>query len=99
VFEPWRLVIRTPAETALEAHDVTWVQVQLADGGPITILPGHAPLLAESVAAPLRYVDGAGDHSVLVNAGLLYVARGEVTVYTTGRGEPSGSLGHGDGGA
>jgi F0F1-type ATP synthase epsilon subunit len=91
-------MIRTPAETALEAYDVTWVQVQLADGGPISILPGHAPLLAETVAAPLRYVDGAGKHSVLVNAGLLYVARGEVTIYTTGQGDSSSPT-HGDGGA
>jgi F0F1-type ATP synthase epsilon subunit len=86
MFEPWRLVVRTPAEAALVAHGVTWIQVQLADGAPITILPGHAPLLAETMAAPLRYVDGAGEHSLEVNAGLLHVTRAEVIVYTTGQG-------------
>lgn len=85
MFRPWRLVVRTPAETVLEARDITWLQVQLADGGPITILPGHAPLVAETVTAPLRYVDGAGEHSVVLNAGLLRITRGEVIVYTTGR--------------
>ncbi len=84
MFRPWRLVVRTPAETTLEVQGVTSLQVQLADGGPITILPGHAPLLAETVTAPLRYKDGDGEHSVPVNAGLLSVAREVITIYTTG---------------
>lgn len=84
MYQPWRLVVRTPAETLLEAQGVTWLQVQLADGGPLTILPGHAPLLAETVTAPLRYTDPVGEHSVVVGAGLLHIARGEVRVYTTG---------------
>lgn len=89
MFKPWRLVVRTPADTVLEAQGVTWLQVQLADGGPITILPGHAPLVAETVTALLLYVDGEGEHSVMVNAGLLHIARDAVTVYTT-------ELGHAD---
>jgi len=84
MFDPWRLTIRTPAETTLDVRGVTRVQVQLADGGPITILPGHAPLLAETVRAPLSYVDAAGEHSIPVNAGLLHITRGRVTVYTSG---------------
>lgn len=87
MFEPWRLVVRTPVETVLEAYGVTWLQVQLADGGPLTILLGHAPLVAETVTAPLRYIDQDGEHSVAVDAGLLRITRNEVTVYTTGRGE------------
>ena len=53
-----RLTVLTPAETLLEVEGVKWVRVQLADGGGISIWPGHAPLLAETVAAELRYADG-----------------------------------------
>jgi len=83
MFPPWRLVVKLPAETALDVQGVVWVQVQLADGGPITILPGHAPLVAETVTAPLRYKDGSGAHSLVPEAGVLYVSRGEVAIYTT----------------
>ena len=54
-----RLTVLTPAETLLEVEGVKWVRVQLADGGGISIWPGHAPLLAETVAAELRYAGGA----------------------------------------
>jgi hypothetical protein len=47
-----RLIVTTPAETILDVPDVRWVQARLADGGGIGIWPGHAPLLAETVAAP-----------------------------------------------
>ena len=53
-----RLTVLTPAETLLEVEGVKWVRVQLADGGRISIWPGHAPLLAETVAAALRYAGG-----------------------------------------
>ena len=53
-----RLTVLTPAETLLEVEGVKWVRVQLADGGGISIWPGHAPLLAETVAAALRYAGG-----------------------------------------
>ena len=53
-----RLTVLTPAETLLEVEGVKWVRVQLADGGGISIWPGHAPLLAETVAAELRYTGG-----------------------------------------
>jgi len=53
-----RLTVLTPAETLLEVEGVKWVRVQLADGGGISIWPGHAPLLAETVAAALHYAGG-----------------------------------------
>ena len=82
-FGPWRLLVKLPDVTVLDAQGVAWVQAQLAGVGPITILPGHAPLLAETVTAPLHYRDGSGVHSLLVDAGVLRVQRGQVVVYTT----------------
>jgi F0F1-type ATP synthase epsilon subunit len=72
----------TPAQTLLEAKGVAWVQAQLADDGPIGIYPGHAPLLAETVVAPLRYADASGEHAIDLNAGILQVESTGVTVFT-----------------
>jgi F0F1-type ATP synthase epsilon subunit len=72
----------TPAQTLLEVKGVTQVQAQLADGGPIGIYPGHAPLLAETVAAPLRYADASGEHTIDLAAGILQVSEAGVTVFT-----------------
>jgi F0F1-type ATP synthase epsilon subunit len=83
MFPLLRLRVVTPAETLLEAVDVRWVKAELADGAGIGIWPGHAPLLAETLAAILRYADQSGEHSMPLQAGVLYVAHGRVTVYTT----------------
>jgi F0F1-type ATP synthase epsilon subunit len=79
-----RLTVLTPAETLLDVEGVTWAQVHLADGGGIGIYPGHAPLLAETVSAPLRYADRSGEHTLDLEAGILQVGRGGVTVLTNG---------------
>ena len=77
-------MVLTPAETLLDVEEVAWVQVRLADGGGIGIYPGHAPLLAETVSAPLRYSDRSGEHTLDLEAGILQVDRGGVTVLTSG---------------
>jgi len=84
MFKPLQLVVLTPAEILLDVAGVHWVHAQLADGGGIGIWPGHAPLLAETVAAPLRYADDLGEHSLLLEAGILQITPGQVTVYSTG---------------
>jgi len=84
------LRVLTPAETLLEETEVAWVQVQLADGGGLGIWPGHAPLLAETVSAPLRYASAADipaeriEHILNLEAGILQIEPGEVTVFTSG---------------
>lgn len=85
-----RLQVLTPAETLLEAENVSWVQARLADGCGIGIYPGHAPLLAETVDAPLRYADEAGEHTFEVEAGILQIDdQNGVIVFTSGT--PGGS--------
>lgn len=84
MIEPLRLTVLSPAGVLVEARDVSWVQVQLADGGGIGIYPGHAPLLAETVAAPLTYSDATGEHAVEVEAGILHVDRHGVMVLSGG---------------
>lgn len=84
MIRPLRLAVLTPAETLIEVEEAKWVQAQLADGSRISIWPGHAPLLGETVAAPLRYADEAGEHMLNLEAGILQVERSGVTVFTTG---------------
>ena len=79
--EPFHLKVLTPERTLLETEQVTQVHAHLADGGPIGIYPGHAPLLAETVAAPLRYVDASGEHAIDLGAGILQVSDASVTVF------------------
>jgi F0F1-type ATP synthase epsilon subunit len=81
----------TPEQTVLEAGSVTQVQAHLADGGPIGVYPGHAPLLAETLTAPLRYVDAAGEHEIDLDAGILQVNGDGVTVFA-GQAKPCEGL-------
>ncbi len=84
MIEPLRLTVLTPAQTLLDVRGVAWIQVQLADGGGIGIWPGHAPLLAETVTALLRYADALGEHALDLEAGILQIARDGVTIFTGG---------------
>jgi F0F1-type ATP synthase epsilon subunit len=79
--EPFHLTVLTPEQVLLEVQGVTRVQAQLADGSPIGIYPGHAPLLAETVAAPLHYTDASGEHALDLCAGILQVGDESVTVF------------------
>jgi F-type H+-transporting ATPase subunit epsilon len=89
VIKPLRLMVLTPAQTLLDVAEVAWVQVQLSDGGGIGIYPGHAPLLAETVTAPLRYADELGEHALDLEAGILQVERDGVTIFTSGLAQTS----------
>jgi len=82
--EPLRLTVLTPAETVLEVEEVAWVQAHLTDGGGIGIYPGHAPLTAETVTAPLHYADPSGEHTIDLEAGVLLVETDGVTIFTSG---------------
>jgi F-type H+-transporting ATPase subunit epsilon len=89
VIKPLRLLVLTPAKTLLDLAEVAWVQVQLSDGGGIGIYPGHAPLLAETVTAPLRYADELGEHALDLEAGILQVEGDGVTIFTSGLAQTS----------
>jgi F0F1-type ATP synthase epsilon subunit len=82
-----RLRVLTPAETLLEVEQTKWVQVRLSDGTGLSIYPGHAPLLAETVTAPLRYADETGERMLDVEAGIVQVENHDVSVFTRGEAE------------
>jgi len=82
--EPLRLTVLAPAKVMIQAENVAWVQARLADGCGIGVYPGHAPLLAETVTAPLRYADPTGEHELDLEAGILQIGPGGVTIFTSG---------------
>lgn len=84
MFEPLRLTVLTPVAALLDVTELRWVQVRLADGGGLGIFPGHAPLLAETAAAPLRYADSEGEHVLDLDAGILQITPSGVTLFTSG---------------
>lgn len=86
------LTVLLPGKVLVDAIDVAWVQVELADGGGIGIYPGHAPLLAETVTAPLRYADGGGEHTLHLAAGILQIDSQGVAILTTGEEEVGAEL-------
>lgn len=82
-----QLKIMTPTETLLDVRGVTNIKIRLADHGSIGLQPGHAPLMAETVTAPINYVISESDYSFDAQAGILFVEPGIVTIFTSGRGE------------
>lgn len=75
-----RLLVSSPVRILLEVDEVSWVQVRLVDEGWLGIYPGHAPLLAETMAGPLRYADDDGEHALDVLSGILHVCDGKVAL-------------------
>jgi F0F1-type ATP synthase epsilon subunit len=86
-----RLEVLTPAGLLVQEQAASWVQTRLADGATIGIWPQHAPLIAETVDAPLRYFARGEEHTIALLAGLLHIESGSVTLLTPGRIAGSGS--------
>ena len=78
------LRVWSPAETVADVQDVQWVHVELDRARPLTIWPGHAPLLAETTAGIVRYADETGTHSVELPAGMLQLRENEVLILVEG---------------
>ena len=82
--EPLRLVALTPSEVLIDAEGVEWVHVELVGRKGLTVWPGHAPLLAETAAEAVRYVDRAGSHAVDLPSGILQIEGNTVTFFLAG---------------
>ena len=89
-----RLNVLAPDGPLVHDEHVSWIQARLADGATIGIWPGHAPLLAETVAGLVRYLvrysDGEVEHSLLLRAGLLHIDSTSATVLVPGAVESTG---------
>ena len=84
-----RLRVWSPAETVIDVEGVQWVHLELNRARPLTIWPGHAPLLAETTAETVRYADDAGTHAVELPSGMLQLRENEVLILVGGALQPS----------
>ena len=84
-----RLHVLTPVETLLQVEETRWVHVRLADGAGITIYPGHAPLLGETISGAIRYADARGEHEYDATRGILHVQGNHIRLFTGGESEPA----------
>lgn len=82
--ESLHLEVLTPAAKLLDVAEAEWVHLRLADGTGLSVYPGHAALLAETVTAPLRYADQSGEQTFSIEAGILQVKDNTVMIFTSG---------------
>lgn len=76
------LKILTPDGPVLDKGDLTAVNVPLANGYPIGIHPGHAPLIAETVKGKVRYRTTEDEDAIEINAGVLDIRANTVVILT-----------------
>jgi len=81
---PLHFVIMTPAEPLLDVEPVEHIQLWLADGGGLSIYPGHAPLLAETQGGAVQYTDENGTHEIELEPGILRITRDRVMILVPG---------------
>lgn len=87
--ESLRLVAWTPGETLLDVEPVAWVHVALSNGKSVTIYPGHAPMLVETVDEQVRYEHDGTVHRIDLPAGVLSVRDNVVTLFLA---QPLGAM-------
>jgi len=85
--DPLRLRVMTPSETLLDVEEVTHIRLFLSDGGSIGLKPGHASLMAETISGSLAYMIGEREYQFPAQAGILFIERETVTIFTSGSGE------------
>lgn len=81
--DPLRLMVLTPAETLLEVAAVEKVRLKLQDGGWLSIYPLHAPLIAETMAGNVSYIEEGMMRSLNLAPGIVQIADGDVTIFTS----------------
>lgn len=81
------LKVLSPEKIILEEHQLRAVIIPLADGAPIGIHPGHAPLIAETAQGAIQYRSGYSEKKLNLHAGVLSVRENRIVVLTAGEAE------------
>ncbi len=79
------LNILTAEGPILERQNLESVNVPLADGLPIGIKPGHAPLIAETRRGDIVYRTSKSEQNIECHAGILNIRDNVVTILTPGK--------------
>ena len=77
------LRILTPEGNILDVYELYSVNLPLADGFPIGIRPGHAPLIAETAQGVVKYRNDE-TQEIECHAGVLDIKDNVVTILTPG---------------
>jgi len=79
------LNVLTPEGSILDEEALYSVNVPLADGCPIGIRPGHAPLIAETIQGSVRFRSLDGENQIELHAGVLDIRDNQVIILTPGK--------------
>lgn len=79
------LNILTPEAMILKADSLFSINIPLADGCPIGIRPGHAPLIAETMQGSVRFRSSEGESQIELHAGVLDIRQNLVIILTPGK--------------
>jgi F0F1-type ATP synthase epsilon subunit len=86
-----KFVIHSPAGVQAELADVDAVRAILVDGKPLTILPRHAPLMAEIGTEAITTSQSGLKESFRLQNGVLIVANDTIRVLTESMAEEEDS--------
>ena len=78
------LKVLTPEGIIFEKGDLTGINIPLADGCPIGIRPGHAPLIAETLMGTIRFYTKDIEKKISLHAGVMEIRDNLVTLLTAG---------------
>ena len=76
--------VLTPEGIILEKANLLSMNVILADGRPIGIRPGHAPLIAATINGAVSLRDFNDENEIQLHAGILEIRDNSVTIVTAG---------------
>jgi F0F1-type ATP synthase epsilon subunit len=76
--------VLTPEGLIYKEEDLSSINVPLADGCPIGIRPGHAPLVAETVKGYVCIRSAKKEEKIYLHAGVLDIRDNQVILLTAG---------------
>lgn len=78
------LKVLSPEGIIFEEEKLNAVNIPLADGCPIGIRPGHAPLIAETEQGKIRFRSAGSDNEINLHAGVLDIRDNLIILLTAG---------------
>jgi F0F1-type ATP synthase epsilon subunit len=78
------LKVLTPEGMVFTKMGLDAVNIPLADGSPIGIRPGHAPLIAETIKGAVRYRSINQEDEIHLHAGVLEIREDVIMLLTAG---------------
>lgn len=79
------LKVLSPEGLIFKEDNLNTVSIPLADGCPIGIRPGHAPLIAETEQGVIRYRSAGSEGDVHLHAGVVDIRENIITLLTAGK--------------